>query len=117
MVRRGDESKRQFWRDLLQQFATSGQSVRAFCDSRRLSPSLFYWWRRTLARGDTAVGSRGQLSTPPAFLPVRLTREAAGMEILLGGGRLIRLRGPVNGPALAEVVKALESVAAGSAPC
>lgn len=52
----------------------------------------------------------------PAFVPIRLaeggglasTAMIAPMEIVLAGGRCIRLHGPVDRVALAEVVAALE---------
>jgi hypothetical protein len=78
-----------------------------------------YCWRRTIAQRDAAagVGDR-QPSTPPAFLPVHIAGEGIGqMEIVLGGGRRIRLHGPVDRAALTEVITALESVQAGSLSC
>ena len=44
----------------------------------------------------------------PAFVPVHLVEATAGrMEITLAGGTRIRLRGPVDRQALADVVAAL----------
>lgn len=116
---RRNRAREQFWRDTLKQFAESGRGVRAFCKSRNLSEGSFYCWRRTLAERDAAASSGpGRPGTPPAFLPVRITDQVAGpMEIVLAGGRRIRLRGPVDRAALAEVVAVLESVGAGSEPC
>ena len=116
---RRNPAREQFWRDNLKQFSDSGQSVRAFCKSRGLSEPSFYCWRRTLAERDVAADPGDcRSSTPPAFLPVRIAGEVAGqMEIVLGGGRRIRLRGPVDQAALAEVITALESVKAGSLSC
>lgn len=116
---RPNRVREQFWRDVLKQFADSGQSVRGFCKSHDLSEPSFYCWRRTLAQRDAAAGSDECLpSTPPAFLPVHIAGQVTGqMEIVLGGGRRIRLRGPVDRAALAEVVTALESVHTGSVSC
>ncbi len=117
--KRRNRVREQYWRDLLKQFADSGQSVRGFCKSRSLSEASFYGWRRTLAERDAAADPDECLpSAPPAFLPVHIAGQATGqMEIVLGGGRRIRLRGPVDRAALAEVVTALESVVAGSVSC
>ena len=98
----------------MRQFATSGQSVRAFCAGRGLSEPSFYTWRRTLVARDAASSPTG--ASTPAFLPLRLAEgrtvaqsgDGGVMEIVLAGGRRIRLRGPVDRAALAEVVAALE---------
>jgi|ERR1035438_2266530 len=103
-------AKEKFWRATLQRFATGGQGVRAFCASHNLSEPSFYGWRRTLAARPKA--------TPPApavrplFLPVHVRpggQPAGRMEIVLGGGRRIRLGGPVDRQALADVLAVLTS--------
>jgi hypothetical protein len=126
---RRDPGKEKFWREALRQFAASGKSVRGFCSSRGLSEPSFYAWRRTLKQRDAsaAAGTRSMpmrrhggvqrnaepapsASGPaPAFLPVRLTGSAQQprMEIVLGGGTRIRLRGPVDRAALEQVVAVL----------
>ena len=40
--RRRDPAKEQYWRQLLQRWQTSGQSVHAFCQTHELSRPLFY---------------------------------------------------------------------------
>jgi len=116
---RRNPAREQFWRDNLKQFSDSGQSVRAFCKSRGLSEPSFYCWRRTLADRNAAADSGDCRSfPPPAFLPVRIRGGNTGrMEIVLGGGRRIRLLGPVDPAALAEVVRVMESVQTGSVSC
>jgi hypothetical protein len=116
---RRNRVREQYWRDVLKQFADSGQGVRAFCKSRSLSEPSFYCWRRRLAQRDAVAESGDRLpSAPLAFLPVHIAGEVTGqMEIVLGGGRRIRIRGPVDRAALAEVITALESIPAGSVSC
>jgi len=46
-----DMEKRLYWRRILGEAATSGISVREFCQQRRLKQVQFYWWRRMLTRG------------------------------------------------------------------
>jgi hypothetical protein len=104
------QSREQFWREVIGDFACSRQSVRAFCAARQLSEPSFYSWRRTLAQRD-ANSSTVVKATLPAFVPVHVANEnSGGMEIVLRGERRIRLCGPVDRGALAEVVAALESV-------
>jgi hypothetical protein len=101
-----DLSKEEFWRRTLKAFAASGRSVRAFCAARQLAEPSFYAWRRALAQRDTAPVDAPAL---PAFVPVRVSDTAGGViEIALAGGRCLRLRGPVDRVALAEVLAVLE---------
>jgi len=84
----------------------SGLSVRAFAHRRRLPVERLYDWRRRL--GTEVV---------PRFLPVTLktvTRlpvgESAGVEIVLRGGRTVRVRSDVDDRLLARVVAVLEGL-------
>ena len=102
-----DLSKEKFWRRTLTAFAASGQSVRAFCAARQVTESSFYAWRRALAQREAARSKPASLA--PAFVPVRLSEAMAGsIEIVLTGGRCLRLHGPVDRAALAEVVAVLD---------
>jgi hypothetical protein len=102
-----DLDKQRFWRDHIAQQSGSGLGVRGYCRRQRLSESAFYFWRRELVR-------RGvPLSPPTAFLPVRVSSEghrasSGRIEIVLSDGRKVRLRGPVDPRALAEVLAVLE---------
>ena len=113
-ARRGKRRNRvreQYWRDTFKQFAASGQSVRAFCAGRGLSEPSFYSWRRTLAERDANASPVARSSQTPAFVPIHVAEETiGGIEIVLRGDRRVRLHGPVDRAALAEVVAALESV-------
>lgn len=40
-----------FWRDLIDRWKASGQSVDAFCAANRASQAIFYIWRKRLAIG------------------------------------------------------------------
>lgn len=110
--RRRDPGKEQFWRTILGQFASGGQSIRAFCRERQLSERSFHAWRRTLARRDAeASAATPAAAARPAFLPIRLA-ELAGppIEIELAGGWCIRLRPPVDREALSGVLAALSAI-------
>ncbi len=107
----GDLPREEFWRDMLRRFAAGGQSVRAFCESHGLSEPSFYSWRRTLAQQDAASAPSSRGTSPPAFVSVLVAQENnPPMEVVLRGERRIRLCGPVDRAALADVVAALESV-------
>jgi len=58
MARRGerDRGKERFWRRLVRQWRSSGQSVRGYCAQHGLSEPAFYAWRRTIAARDRQGG-------------------------------------------------------------
>lgn len=103
-----DLQKESFWRRMVNGQAGSGLSVRAWCGRHRLNEAGFYWWRKELARRD--------IERPePAFVPVQVTPEGPSktggrIEIVLAGGRRVRVRGPVDRQVLAEVVSVLTSL-------
>jgi len=101
-----DLQKEASWRGRLRRQSKSGQSVRAWCRKHGVTETAFYWWRRELVRRDAEVRAA-------AFVPVHVTAEAArdgdaSIEIVLTDGRRVRLTGPVNGQALADVLDVLE---------
>ena len=74
-----------FWRDLIDRWKTSGQSVAAFCAAHRVSQATFYAWRKRLA-----ARSRGQTPPIPAFAPVRVVPDPTA-EVILPNGLIVRL--------------------------
>lgn len=110
-----DPTREQTWRNLLKQFATSGQSVRAFCAARRLKETAFYFWRAEIQRRDGRAPGRRQCPTPPrpAFAqvlvqPPILPATEAGPRLRLGGGRELLL--PASWPVdqVAALLRAVE---------
>ena len=99
-----DLTKDRAWRELLARQGSSGLSVREFCKRERLTESLFYAWRRTIAERDGATG--------PSFVPVVVSEKPSGessIAVELAGGHVVRL--PTSTPVtwLAELVLALEA--------
>ena len=93
--------------------AASGLSLAAFARRDGLSLTRLMWWRKQL---------RGRPSTtPPApvrWVPVTIRRTAPvplppapHVEIAVRGGRVIRVGGPFDPRAVAELVRALEELA------
>lgn len=104
-----DLKKERYWRRIVRGQAASGLSVRAWCRKHGEKDAAFYWWRRELARRDVEEAR-------PTFVPVRVTGDMAtdtggGIEILLAGGRRVRVRGRVDRQALADVLAVLEDSA------
>jgi hypothetical protein len=113
--RRRNGDRAGFWREVIARQRRSGDSIRAFCSANGLGEPSFYWWRRRLAGLDAKAGRGAQT---PTFVPVRLVAEpgassaplpAGTIELVLGGGCCIRLRGPVDTAALATVLEVLRA--------
>lgn len=104
-----------FWRGEIGRQATSGLSVRRFCQERELSEPSFYAWRRTLQdRDQTAL---------PEFVPVHLTPQASAsptaasgapasserITIELRGGRVVHLPETMATERLVALLRGLEA--------
>jgi transposase-like protein len=84
---RRDVAKEQYWREVVERQAASGQSVRAFCAHETLDENAFYSWRRTIRQRDAPAKPN---RTPPSFVPA------------------LRVSESIAAPRLAELVAALE---------
>jgi len=98
------------WRALVTEFTRGEETVAAFCRRRGLKTPTFYEWRRRLSSIDAAA--RG-----PAFLPVEVTPPAtattpsSGVELVLAGGRRLRIERGFDPAVLVAVVAALDGAA------
>ena len=112
MARR-DRKKESRWRRIVQGQADSGLSIQSYCAQHGVRTPAYFWWRAELARRDAA-------QPPATFVPVRVVAEEAvpaengHLEILLPGGRQVRLSGRVDKQALADVLAVLATVEAAS---
>ena len=99
-------SKEQFWRRMVRQWRGSGLSVRDFCTDRGISEPSFYAWRRTIAERDANA----------AFVPVHVVPDARpagdasrqGLELLVSGGRVLRIGPGFDEPTLRRLLALLE---------
>jgi transposase-like protein len=101
-----DSRKAQQWRRWIEQQQESGLSVRAFCDRHDLAEPSFYGWRREITRRDAAAG---------AFLPVSVVGEEAPgpaccFEVVLVGGRTLRVAPGFDAATLRQLLAVLEEV-------
>jgi hypothetical protein len=83
--------------------------VREFCQGAGLSVPSFYWWRREVRIRD----ARRADSHRPKFVPVRVTPRPAPVsvvEVVLVGGRWIRVGSGFDAEHLRAVVAALEAM-------
>ena len=111
MSQKHDVEKAQHWQAVIRDAARSGMSTRAFCRQRKLKESQFYWWQRRLKE------KRPPSSTPPgpasgaasfALVSDETATTDAGIELLLAGGRRLRIAKGVDETTLRSVLAALE---------
>ncbi len=107
-----DVDKERYWQKIIPEAVRSGMSIREFCRQRRLKESQFYWWQRRLkaGRGEgtrrrTAVHGGGASF---ALVSDEAGRTDAGIELVLGDGRRLRIRQGVEEATLRVVLAALE---------
>ena len=104
-----DVEKARFWRSTIREAARSGISVREFCRRRKLHESQFYWWQRRLAL--SGPRPRTQTCTGPASFALVSEEPGgsdAGIELVLAGGRRLRIARGVDEATLRAVLAAVE---------
>jgi ATP-dependent helicase YprA (DUF1998 family) len=91
------------WRSLLSEQEESGQSVAAFCRSRELRESQFYYWKKRL-RGVTPQFVEVQVAKPHA-------RSALGsmIEVRLSNGRGLMVAPEFDASHLRALLAVVES--------
>jgi transposase len=116
-----DPDKEQFWRQTLAAWQDSGLSVTAFCQQRQLQLQSFFRWRKLLAQRDQPAAASAETTVPPAslaaaapaFLPVRVRHRPSDpghhpFEVVLAGGRLLRVATAFDPAALRQLLDVLE---------
>ena len=101
-----DQGKERQWRRWIDQWRSSGLSVRIFCGQRGLSEPSFYQWRKILQR---------RAAEDPAWLPVHLIADqvpaqGGALELVLAGGRRLRVRPGFDSATLRQLVAVLEEM-------
>jgi hypothetical protein len=106
-----DLEKASYWRRTIGEAARSGTSIREFCRQRRLKESQFYWWQHKL-KGDRQERMRKHSRHRGASSFALVSEEPgaidAGIELVLGDGRRLRIRKGVDEETLRAVLAAVE---------
>ncbi len=106
--------RRRYWQQTIGEAARSGVSIREFCRQRRLRESQFYWWQRRLKERREQRTFRKNQGTPgrgPASFALVSDEPAkadAGIELVMGGGRRLRISKGVDEETLRAVLAAVE---------
>ncbi len=90
----------------IQRQQRSGRSIRDYCSQNHIGEKQFYVWRRRFRQREAT-----------AFLPVHLVAETtpqrdAAIEIVLDGGRRLRVEPGFDGDTLRRLLQLLEGDAA-----
>jgi len=111
--KRIDLAKHKRWQRTIGEAARSGLSIREFCRRRNLTVSHFYWWRRHLGmdvrKGMARKTDGGQDPASFALVSDHAAATDAGIELVLGDGRRLRIHKGVDGETLRAVLAAMES--------
>lgn len=83
-MRRRSPERVRLWRDLVDAWKRSGQTINAFCRDRKMTRSNFDRWRRILASEPT------KSKPASSFVPLRVIAEPMA-EVVLLSGVVIRL--------------------------
>ena len=113
MSQKHDMEKARYWQAVIRDAARSGLSTRAFCRQRKLHESQFYWWQRRLKeKRPPASTPRGPANGAASFALVsdEPGTAEAGIELVLAGGRRLRIAKGVDEPTLRSVLAALEQL-------
>ena len=105
-----DVEKARFWQRTIREAARSGLSTREFCRQRKLQESQFYWWQRKLSAARQTPQKPKPAAGPASFALVSDEAGAveAGIELVLGDGRRLRIRKGVDEETLRAVLAAVE---------
>ena len=106
-----DPSKERFWRRLLAQHAKSNVSARTFCQRHGLSEANFYAWRRILGERDAQAVRFVRVTLVPDEKPgsaASVNSSIHPLELILFGGRFLRIGTGFDGPTLQRLLALLE---------
>ena len=102
-----NKEKQKYWKKMLREAARSDMSISEFCRQRRLKEKQFYWWRHRLrGRSEQAKHRSSAKSKPASFALVSDGTGSvdAGVELVLGDGRRLRISKGVDEATLRSVL-------------
>lgn len=105
------------WQGIVREWKRSGQSQTEFCRARGINGGTFSWWKRQLASEQPArahsdrPASRPRAAGPQAdFVELHPAGVGAGVyEIVLSGGRLLRVPERFDPQVLSRLIAAVEA--------
>jgi transposase-like protein len=113
MAQRPESRTARLWLERVRLWQHSQLTARDYCQRHRLCQPSFYSWRRIL-RERGLIGDGAQVTpaaATPAFLKVTVNTDAPvapAIELVLGKGRLLRVRPGFDADLLRQLVRVLE---------
>src|SRR3954463_10502802 len=107
-TRQRDLRKEQVWRRRVRQWDHSGLSIAEFCRRQRLSAASFYAWQRILAQRDAQTTPFVPVRVLAQTLPAAADSAAMGLELVLEGGRRLRIGPAFDNATLRRLLTVLE---------
>jgi hypothetical protein len=101
--------RRKQWRTIIDNQATSGMSIAAYCREHHLTSSYYYTWRRKLRAEQSATGGFLEL------IPGKSVEAASGVRIGLGAKLAIEVTRGFDPYTLRAVVETLKDLSRCSA--
>jgi transposase-like protein len=108
-MNRRNGNKEQQWKLTIREAARSGMSISEFCRRHKLREKQFYWWRQRLAG---RLQSRRRPEGKQASFALVSDEHGsldAGIELVLGDGRRLRISKGVDEETLRAVLSAVGS--------
>jgi hypothetical protein len=99
-----DPRKEQQWRRWIHEWQTSGLTVRDFCTRRGLAEARFYTWRRQLRRREDDLLTL----VPVQVLTAPESVQGTALELVVRGGRTVRVPPGFDAPTLRHLLAVLE---------
>ena len=92
---------------LVRRWRASGKSQSEYCRGVGIAPQRLHYWRQRLAEDDQDAPAPEQHFVAVRVLEAVVVREA--IEIVLTNGRVVRVRGAVDGELLRQVLAVTEA--------
>jgi len=99
-----------YWRRWLSRWERSGLTQTEFCRRHGLKLANFAWWKRKLTSQMGSARSAGASASSARFVEVALPAEQAlGYEVVLSGGRVVRVPAEFDTQSVSRLIVAVES--------
>jgi len=103
--------RREYWKDIFARQASSGLSIKAFCQREKVPYQGFFDWKRRL-RNEPIRATDKIAFAPVTVVPLK-SAASGGIEIVLCANRRVVVHGPVDRQSLLDVLEVLGAGAGG----
>ena len=117
----------EWWRSVMDEFGSSGQTIRAFCRRKEIPEGTFFAWRKRLSKSDGRAAGSGPGGKP--MIPVEVVMEERGpyahnssatngsLEIVTPGGCRLRFDRSLEPSYLCNVLQSVLRVESEVSSC